>query len=212
MKIIKLAVVDDHDLFREGIKLVLGQIEGVDVLFDTPDGARFIELLEIVQVDMVLMDIEMPGMNGIMATTKALQIKPDLKVIALTMFTDIGHYTQMINAGARGFVLKKAGKHELAEAITTVYQGGDYLCREIMNKLNFQNTGTVFTNSRLTGREMEIMLLICKGLTTQEISDTLCISFKTVETHRGNIYVKSCVKNTAGLILWAIKNHYFSIE
>jgi DNA-binding NarL/FixJ family response regulator len=212
MSEIQIAIVDDHDLFREGLKLVLNQIESFSVVFDTSDGNRFIEILGKIQPDIVLMDIEMPVINGIQTTIKSLNAKPDLKIIALTMFSDTGHYTQMIQAGVRGFILKKANKFELQQAITTVYQGGNYFSQDIMKKLAYQYANHVSGNETLTSRELEIIQSICRGFTSQEISDKLHISNKTVETHRFNIFHKANVKNTAGLIIWAIKNQYFTVE
>lgn len=212
MNTIQMAVIDDHDLFREGIKLVLGQLDGLEVVYDTSNGYHFIEILGVIPVDIALMDIEMPKLSGVQTTIKALQAKPDLKIIALTMFSDTGHYSQMIQAGVKGFILKKSGKMELQEAINTVYQGGNYFSQDIVKKLACQNVLQATGIDSLTSREMEIMLLICKGFTSQEISEKLFISNKTVETHRGNIFLKSCVRNTAGLIVWAIKNQYFTIE
>lgn len=212
MEDIRIAIIDDHDLFREGLKLVLKQIDGFIIDFDTPDGNHFIEMLDTIPVDIALMDIDMPVINGIQATLKALKVKPGLKVIALSMFSDTGHYTQMINAGVKGFVLKKANKYELEQAITTVYHGGNYFSQEIIRKLAYQYTDKADGNHQLTGREMEIMLMICQGLTSPEISDQLHISYKTVETHRSNIFLKAGVKNSAGLIVWAIRNQYYSVE
>lgn len=209
---IQIAVIDDHDLFREGIKLVLNQIEGFNVVFDTSDGNKFVESLNQIRVDIALMDIEMPGINGIQTTLNALKVKPELKVIALTMFSDTGHYTQMIQAGVKGFLLKKTNKYELQQAITTVYQGGSYFSQDILKKLAYQYVNHGSANNNLTSRELEIMMMICQGLTTQEISDKLYISNKTVESHRSNIFIKSNVRNSAGLIVWAIKNQYFTVE
>lgn len=209
---IQIAVIDDHDLFREGIKLVLNQIEGFNVVFDASDGNKFVESLNQIRVDIALMDIEMPGINGIQTTQNALKVKPELKVIALTMFSDTGHYTQMIQAGVKGFLLKKTNKYELQQAITTVYQGGSYFSQEILKKLAYQYVNHGSVNNNLTSRELEIMVMICQGLTTQEISDKLYISNKTVESHRSNIFIKSNVRNSAGLIVWAIRNQYFTVE
>jgi DNA-binding NarL/FixJ family response regulator len=209
---IQIAVIDDHDLFREGIKLVLNQIEGFNVVFDTSDGNKFVESLNQIRVDIALMDIEMPGINGIQTTLNALKVKPELKVIALTMFSDTGHYTQMIQAGVKGFLLKKTNKYELQQAITTVNQGGSYFSQDILKKLAYQYVNHGSANNNLTIRELEIMMMICQGLTTQEISDKLYISNKTVESHRSNIFIKSNVRNSAGLIVWAIKNQYFTVE
>ncbi len=212
MSKIHIAVIDDHDLFREGIRLVLNQIEGFHVVYDTSNGNQFVEILGTTEIDIVLMDIEMPLINGIQTTIKAIQLKPDLKVIALTMFSDTGHYMQMIQAGVKGFILKKANKFELEQAILAVHQGGNYFSQEIIRKLAFQYSDKAMDNNRPTSREIEITVMICQGLTTQQIADRLHISCKTVETHRSNIFLKAGVKNTAGLIVWAIKNQYYTVE
>lgn len=212
MNEIRIALIDDHDLFREGLQLVLKHIEGFRVVFDTPDGNRFVEALRQIPVDIALMDIEMRIIDGIQTTIRALEVKPDLKVIALTMFSDNSHYSRMIHAGAKGFIVKEAGKFELEQAIHTVYKGGSYFSQEILKKLVCKYMGNEPESEHLTSREAEIMILICRGFTSQEISGKLHISLKTVETHRTNLFFKSNVKNTAGLIIWAIKNHYFTVE
>ncbi len=212
MSEIHIAIIDDHDLFREGLKLVLQQIDGFKVDFDTSNGNHFIDILDKIPVDIALMDIEMPVINGILTTVKALQVRKDLKIIALSMFSDTGHYTQMINSGVKGFVLKKANKYELEQAITTVHSGGNYFSQEIMQKLAFQYMNKASNHDQLTNREIEIMVMICQGLTSAEISEQIHISLKTVETHRSNIFLKAGVKNTAGLIIWAIRNQYYSVE
>jgi DNA-binding NarL/FixJ family response regulator len=212
MKKIKIAIVDDHDLFREGIRLVLGQIENFEVIFDSSNGNSFIDFLQNTVPDVVLMDINMPVIDGIETTRKAIALCPSLNVIALTMFSDTTHYTQMINAGIKGFILKKSNKFELLQAITTVDSGGNYFSQEILQKLAFQSVNFSADSNRLTQRELEVLNFVCKGATSQEISDKLFISVKTVEVHRTNIFRKSYVKNSSELIVWAIKNNYFSIE
>jgi len=210
--LIKIAIIDDHALFREGLKLVLGQIEGFEVVYDSHSGLSFLEFLQKTIPDIVLMDINMPLIDGIETTRKAIDICSDLKVIALTMFSDTTNYTQMINSGVKGFVLKKANKFELQQAISVVYDGGNYFSQEILKKLAFQSVSNLKSNETLTNREMDILQLVCKGLTTHEISEKLFISLKTIETHRANIFRKAEVRNVAELIVWAIKNNYFSIE
>jgi DNA-binding NarL/FixJ family response regulator len=212
MKQIKIAIVDDHDLFREGIRLVLGQIENFEVIFDTSNGNLFLEFLQNSLPDVVLMDINMPVMDGVEATRKALKLYPNLNVIALTMFSDTTHYTQMINAGIKGFILKKSNKFELQQAIQTVYSGGNYFSQEILQKMAFQSVNFLSDPNKLTHREVDVLNLVCKGCTSQEISEELFISIKTVEVHRNNIFHKSEVRNSGELIVWAIKNNYFSIE
>ena len=209
---IRIAIIDDHDLFREGLLLVLNQIEGFEVVYDTSDGIRFVAALNTMEVDLALMDIEMPAMSGALVTENALKIKSDLMVIALTMFSDTGHYTQMIQAGVKGFILKKANKFELEQAIRSVYSGGTYFSQEILQKLAFRYTGRMSAPEELTTRELEILVLICQGFTSQEIADRLHISCKTVETHRSSLFLKAGVRNVAGLIMWALKNKYYSVK
>ena len=211
MKHIKIALVDDHDLFREGIKAVMSQIEGFEVVFDTSDGYLFFEYLQNSTPDIVMMDINMPRIDGVETTKKALHLSPSLRIIALSMFSDTVHYTQMINAGVRGFVLKNANKPELKKAIEEVSQGGNYFSTEILQKLAFQSIHANQIN-QLTAREMDVLDLVCKGLTTQEIADKLFISPKTVEVHRTNIFLKTNVRNTAELIIWAVKTNLITIE
>ena len=210
MKNIKIALVDDHDLFREGIKLVLSQIDGFEVVFDSSEGYLFLDFLKGSTPDIVLMDINMPQIDGVEVTKKALQISPSLRIIALSMYSDTVHYTQMINAGVQGFILKKASKPELQKAIEEVHQGGNYLSQDILQKLSYQSLHSNQSN-QLSGREMDILDLVCKGHTSQEIADKLFISLKTVEGHRSNIFLKTKVRNTAELIIWAVKTNLFTI-
>ena len=212
MEKIRIAVVDDHDLFREGIILVLSQIDLFEVVFDTSDGNRLLNSIDTTPLDIVLMDIEMPKLDGATTTVNALKIKPDLKVIALTMFSDTGHYTAMMQAGVKGFILKKANKFELEQAIMTVYRGGTFFSQEILQKLAFRYSGKNVGDEELTSREVEILVMICEGSTSQEISEKLHISLKTVESHRSNLFLKTGVRNVAELIVWAVRNQYFSIK
>jgi len=212
MKTTTIAIVDDHNIFREGIMLVLNQIDEFDVVYDTSNGLHFLEYLATNVPDIVLMDVNMPIINGVDTSKKALQLVPNLKIIALTMFTDLAHYTQMIEAGVQGFVVKKATKNELYTAVKIVKDGGNYFSQEILQKLALQSVkNNQFNKEQLTIREMEVIQLICQGKTTNEIAEKLFISVKTVETHRANTYKKAQVRNLAELIVWAVKNNYFSI-
>lgn len=212
MKTIKIAVVDDHDLFREGIKLVLNQIQNFELIFETSNGYEFLEFLNENEFDIVLMDIEMPKINGIETTKEAVKIKPEIKIIALTMFSDLSHFKLMINAGIKGFILKNVDKFELQKAVNTVYGGENYFCRQILQKSAFIQIDNKSDVNLLSARETEVLQLVCKGFTSQEIADALFISIKTVEAHRTNIFQKADVRNTAELILWAIKNDLFEVK
>ena len=210
---IRIVIIDDHDIFREGIRLVLEQVPHFELCFDTANALDFISLLPDFEADIVLMDFNMPAINGDEATRRILDLQPDLKIIALTMFSDLTHYTKMIEAGAQGFVIKKASKNELQTAIETVYYGENYFSKEILQQLALQsmNQERLF-QKLLTGREKEILQLICQGKTTDEIASRLFISAKTVETHRTHIFKKAGVRNIAELIIWAVKNNYFVIS
>ena len=212
MNSLKIAVVEDHDLFREGLILVLNQIAGFEVVFDSPNGYKFIEFIQHTKPDVVLMDISMPIIDGVETTKKALIVSPDLKIIALTMFADVLHYSQMIHAGVKGFILKKSPKYELQRAINEVYNGGIYFSQEILQKVTFPSIQSSNKQEQLSNREYDVLNLVCSGLTSQEIAEKLFISLKTVEVHRANIFSKAHVRNTAELIIWAVKNNLFTIE
>jgi len=213
MKTIEIAIIDDHNIFRDGIILVLNQISHFKVIYNSDNGYDFLSFLNLRIPDIVLMDINMPIINGIDLARLSLEKKPDLKIIVLTMFADLVHYNQMINLGVKGFVIKKSSKEILKDAIETVYYGEHYFSREILHKLALQTMhNNKLSNKDLTHREKEILRLICQGKTTYEISNLLFISHKTVETHRSNIFKKAQVRNIAELIIWAVKNNYFVIS
>ena len=208
---ITITLIDDHDLFREGMRLVLNQIDDFEVIYDTSDGNQFIEFLKSTIPDITLMDISMPIIDGVETTKKSLEIHSGLKIIALTMFSDTVHYTMMINVGVKGFIHKKATKYELQQAITEVFKGGNYFSQEILQQLAFKSINPK-SSEELTNRENDILDLICKGHTSHEISEKLFISIKTVEVHRTNIFRKANTRNLAELIIWAVKNNHFSLE
>jgi len=208
----KIVIVDDHDILRDGIKFVLTQTLQANIIAEARNGKEFLDLLDNYQPDIVLMDIAMPEMDGIEATKEALKKYPELKIIALTMFGDEEYYFKMVHAGARGFVLKKTGINELEAAIETVLRGENYFSNELLRNiiLNVNSpkihraVGSVHVN--LTKRELEILQLICNGMSNIEIADLLHISHKTVDGHRNNLLTKTCSKNTVQLVMYAIKN------
>lgn len=215
----KIIVVDDHALFREGIKLLI-ENEGLGkVIAEAENGQVFLEKLEILQPDLVIMDIEMPVMGGLEATRKALQIRPDLRILVLTMLNDKANYFEMTNAGVSGFVLKTAGKQEFEKAINTIIRGACYFSNDVLRQiiLNMDNNEEVILDKadrhheKLTSRETEVLQYFCEGLTVSEIASKLFISIKTVESHRSALLKKTNTKNTINLVLYAIKNNIVSI-
>lgn len=214
-KQIEIIIVDDHALFREGISLVLSQTKGVNVTGQADSGEALLDMLNSKKPDIVLMDINMPGMDGIEATHRALEKQPGLKVIALSMLDEDTYYMQMIEAGAKGFVLKRAGKYELQQAIGYVSKGGSYFSNDILQKMSMKllhpERGKQ-EQSQLSEREREVVECICRGQTTNEIAEALFLSPKTIEAHRSNIFSKLNVRNTAELIIWAVKKQIVIID
>jgi DNA-binding NarL/FixJ family response regulator len=210
--------VDDHKLFREGLVFVISQMDGFEVVGEAASGEVFLEKLENLEVDMVLMDISLPGMDGIEATVKALEKHPDLKVIAVTMFSDENYYYKMIQAGVSGYILKESGKDELATALLTVVNGGNYFSQKLLRNiiLNMDSSKALKVPAnpldiRLTRRETEILKLICQGHSNAEISEKTSLSLRTIEGHKSNLISKTGVKNSVNLVMFALKNHLVDV-
>jgi DNA-binding NarL/FixJ family response regulator len=208
-KKIKAIIVDDHQMFRNGLKSLLEQEEWAEIIGEASNGQEFIELIQKASPDIVLMDIDMPVMNGIDASEKAIEIKKDLNILVLSMYDDYAHYSRLISAGVKGFISKSAGKTELEKGIIAVSNGECYfssdLLRNIILEINKSKDHTDL-DLILTSRELEILKLICNGLATNEIADELCLSSKTIDNHRSKILQKTGVKNSVGLVIYAIKN------
>ena len=208
MERLSIILVDDHKLFREGLKLLLDNLSFIGEVREASNGLAFLEELEAGIPDLVFIDIDMPLLNGIEATSKALQSYPDLKIIALSMYGDEEYYLKMINAGVKGFVLKNSGIQEVETAIHTVVSGKNYFSQEILILLikNMNRKKIQGKKSGLSEREIEILHQICMGFSNQEIADLLYLSKRTVDKHRENLLLKTQSKNTAGLVIYAIKN------
>lgn len=206
---ISIVIVEDHAMFREGLKYVLNTINTFDVIGEADNGPTFLTLMDTLVPDIVLMDIDLPGMNGIEATQQAMQKNPSLKILALSMHGDYGHYQKMIEAGAKGFVLKNAGINQLSAAITDIFNGKAYFSQElllgIIQAKEVLNGTSLIEKLDISERELEVLELICKGLSNKEIADKLFISIKTVEGHKSKLMYKTETKNTVSLVLFALK-------
>ena len=210
---IKIFLVDDHNLFREGLKFLLSGNELISEIYEAENGKDLLENVLDVKPDIILMDIEMPEMNGIEATKEVLKIYPEAKIIALSMYANENFYSEMIDAGAKGFLLKNSKFEDVKKAIADVNEGKNYFSPEILEAIikNLNKKKHQKKNSELTEREIEVLYNICKGLSNHEIADFLFISKRTVDKHRENILLKTQSKNTAGLVIYAIKNEIFEV-
>ena len=213
---LKLYIVDDHKLFREGLKLLLSTQDFVQHIYEASNGKEFVENLSFVDCDVVLMDIEMPEMNGVEATELALRMKPDLKIIVISMYGDEQYYYKMVDAGVKGFVLKNSGIEKVITAIHKVAAGENYFSEELLINIlnNMRDNGKNepdTPDSEISEREMEILYYVCLGLSNQEIADKLFISKRTVDKHRANLLSKTGCRNTAALVMYAIKNKMIDI-
>jgi len=214
-KEIKIALVDDHTLFRTGLRgLLLGR-EDFNVVADVGSGTEFLNLLPELDVDVVFMDIAMPEMDGAETTQRALKLRPDLRVITLSIFGDDHYYSHMVQCGASGFLLKDSDIEEVYAAVDAVMAGDNYFSSVLYGSLtrNLSRMKSVVSNDEdsLSEREIEILVEVCAGLSNQEIADKLFISKRTVDKHRANILEKTGCKNTANLVVYAIKNRLVEI-
>ena len=207
-KIIKLIIVDDHEIFRNGLQTILKRIENVKLIASASNGSEFLDLLKKEVPDLVLMDIKMPVMDGVDATRQALAKYPEIKIIALSMFGDEEYLQQMIQAGAKGFLLKNITRKNLSHAIEVVFSGGNFYSEEMLGfftKKYIQETQPEYDDSEITKREMEVLQLVAEGLSNQEIADRLFISKRTVDGHKNNLIVKTGSKNMVDLLVYSIK-------
>lgn len=211
-------IVDDHKIFRDGLKLLLSQFPFIGQVHEASNGQEFLDMVGEIQPDLVMMDINMPVMGGIEATRAALERNPELKIIVLTTFHDEDFIEQMMIAGVEGYMLKRSTPEEFETAMNRVAAGGNYFSDEIVrtvaSKLNKIREESMARTSRpvFTDREKEILELLCKGLNNDQISEVIHISPKTIEKHKSNLFQKTDTNNTINLILYAIRNDLVRIE
>ncbi len=216
MNTVKIIIVDDHEIFRTGLRTQLNEIKNYKVIGEASNGEEFINLLETKYPDIVFMDIKMPQMTGIEATKIAIEKYPDIKIIALSMFGDSEYLQAMLDVGAKGFLLKNVSGNEIIKAINAIKKGYNYFSKEMLSVLTdkFLNKTTEnqsVKNANLSNRELEVLQYICKGYTNAEIAEKLYLSQRTIDGHRAKIISKTNTKNTVNLVVYAIKNKLVDI-
>ena len=203
----RIILVDDHSLFRNGLRELLERCEGCRVVGEAASGEEFLAMMEGMEADIVFMDFSIPGLDGAQTTERALARRPELRIITLSMFGEESYYSRMVEAGARGFLLKDSDIGDVLEAIGTVMGGGSYFSPQLLSSLTGRmRTRDEAADDQLSSREREILVAVCRGLSNQEIADELFISKRTVDKHRANILEKTGCKNTASLVVYAIRN------
>lgn len=206
---LRVLLADDHAIMRDGLVSLINSQEDMRVVAEASDGAGAIEGVERTNPDVVIMDVSMPGMNGIEATRILKTEHPQVKVLVLTAYDNQGYLRQLLEAGATGYVSKNLAARELIHAIRIVARGETYIDPAIAssapNAANTERLRGDVRRSELTGREREVLLLIAKGYTNKEVGAQLGISVKTVETHKGNIMSKLELKNRADAVRFAVQ-------
>ncbi|MBF9141873.1 response regulator [Hymenobacter properus] len=216
----RILLADDHTILRDGIRALLSAAPDLEVVGEASNGAEVLTMLETTSADVLLMDVQMPVLDGFATMPELRQRFPEVHVLVLTMLDHENYVVRMFEAGALGYVLKNAAINEIMYAIRTVAAGNPFLCTEIGMNLLYKavaNLGSAapddmssHAGADLTARELEVLKLIAEGLTNGEIADKLFTSKRTIETHRQNIIAKTQAKNTAALIKLAVSRGLIS--
>lgn len=208
MKSIKrVFIVEDHVVLREGLKRVIAEIPDTELVGEAGNGEEFLRMLKKVTPDIVLMDIQMPVMDGLEATDRALRDYPELKIIVISMFGEEEYVYSMVEKGIRGFLLKTSGLQEIERAINRVAAGQQYYSEEIMGMI-VKKVRQIDVPDKvvITGKEMEVLRLLCKGYPNNEIAEKLFLSIRTVEGYRNKLLQKTGSSNVINLVIYALKN------
>jgi DNA-binding NarL/FixJ family response regulator len=206
----RVIIADDHSLFRQGLKLILMDLNDIEVIADVPNGKELVEIAGILKPDLVIMDINMPFLNGIEASKILARDHPEIKILVVSMYGDEQYYNSVIENGVKGFILKDADNSELKTAVRDILNGKTYFSQELL--LRLIRSKQTPANINLTSREQEILELICQGLGTAEISAKLFLSDRTIENHKANLFAKTGCKNSLSLVIFAFKNNLVTLK
>ncbi len=218
MSKIKVLLAEDHTIVRKGIRSLLDAEANITVVGEAEDGRQALQKVEELLPDIVLMDITMPHLNGLEATRQIKKLFPQVKVIALTMYTNEEYVSQVLQAGAAGYLVKQAAPAELVSAIQAVYRGDSFLSPAVSKTLIEEYLKHTDKASRednfdkLTDREREVLQLIAEGYSNREIAEALHLSIKTVGVHRTNLMEKLDIHNTPELVKFAIRKGIIKLE
>lgn len=199
----KVVIVDDHPMVAQGIQSILESFDDVEVTATLSDGQQIIDQVEELQPDVILLDLNMPGIGGLSTTEIILERQPDMRILILSMHDSPEYISSALSHGAAGYVLKDVPTDEIKHAIDAVMSGQQYLSTGVEDRLNSTGSGV---RDQLTNREQTILLQLARGLSNKEVATELDISVRTVETHRKNIKKKLGISSTAGLTRYALEH------
>lgn len=217
MTTMNIILADDHRIFRDGLKSLLSENERVHIIGEASSGSELLEMLKTQHPDVVIVDITMKGMSGIEVSRQITSLYPDIKIMILSMHTNEEFVVNSIKAGAKAYLPKDTSKEELLEALKTLYEGNEYFSKLVLDNFlksyikKVKAEENLVENEELTQREIEILRLAAGGLSNKEISDQLFISIKTVDAHKNHIMQKLKLKNTAAMVIYAIKNKIIEV-
>ncbi|MCD4834147.1 MAG: response regulator transcription factor [Bacteroidales bacterium] len=215
---IKIVLVDDHQMFRDGVKSVLSDEDNIEVIGEIGNGNDLYEVLKSIKPDVIITDISMPEISGIDIAKYVSENYPEIKILILSMHSNEEFITKALSAGANGYLPKDTSMNELLEAINTIYTGDNYFNKEISDTIlksiinKSKSAKENAKNETLTKREKEIVNLVVDGLANKEIADKLFISVRTVDSHKNNIMQKLNLKSSVELVKYAIKNNLAKLD
>jgi DNA-binding NarL/FixJ family response regulator len=209
----RVVIVDDHEMFRAGVKVLLRKSENIEFVGEAANGADFLELMENIKPDVVLMDISMPVMDGIETTKQAIKQNPDIKILALSMFGEEEYYYKMVQAGVCGFVLKSSGFNELENAIIKVANGSSFFSEELLRYVlnNINSNGNADKVPVFKEEEIKILQLLSQNQSDEDIAKTLTLEVVSIQDLRKSLMSKTGTNNTTALILYALSNKIVSL-
>ena len=203
----KIILVEDHAIFREGLRRIISEMEDMELVGEAPNGVEFLKMLKKVTPDLIIMDIQMPEMDGIEATEKALIFNPSLKILVLSMFGEEEYIYTMVDKGIYGFILKNSDVSDFKKAITRVSEGQHYYSEDVMQVLVKKVRGyDTLDKITFTSKENEVLRLLCKGLSNAEIAEKIFVSTRTVEGYRNKLLQKTNTSNVLNLVIFALRN------
>ena len=213
---IKIILVDDHQMFRDGVRSVLSDEENIDIVGEVGAAEDLYELLILQKPDLIITDISLPGISGIEIAKYVSKNYPEVKILILSMHSNEEFITKALNAGANGYLPKDTSMTELLEAINAIYKGDNYFNKNIsdtiLKSIINKSKNETSEQETLTKREKEVITLVVDGLTNKEIAEKLFISIRTVDSHKNNIMQKLNLKSSVELVKYAIKNNLAKID